>query len=423
MQIEVLSTVFLALALIHSFLTPVFAKVSKKFEPDSIGESFFHLLAEVEVVFGFWAFVFLSIWAAFYDFQSAVQYQESLKMTEPLFVFCIMILASTRPIVTVGRSVLLFFVRFLSRIVPADIKLIQMFVLLGIGPLLGSAITEPAAITILALLLYRMLERSDEKLLYAVLALLFVNISVGGGLTHFAAPPILIVAQKFGWGLTDVFRQIGEVVICATLTNAFLFCLVFKNKIKTQITELKADSYPMPLWVIITHLVFLVLIVMTSHHSNVFMGLFLVFIGLTTVTRKYQDGLKFREAFLVGFFLAGLIVLGSMQKWWLTPVLTVLKDKTLFFVATGLTAITDNAALTYLGSQVEGLSETSKWALVSGALTGGGLTILANAPNPAGFAILSEKFPQKSLNALKLFLAAIVPTTVTIVFFLLFDGF
>lgn len=423
MSIEHLSTVFLAVALIHSFLTPIFAKLSKKFPEGSSSEAFFHLLAEVEVVFGFWAFIFLTTWAAFYGVAPMMAYQQSLQMTEPLFVFCIMILASTRPIVTVARIFLLNVVKFLARLIPADEKVIQMFVLLGIGPLLGSAITEPAAITILALLLYRMLDGVDEKLLYGTLALLFVNISVGGGLTHFAAPPILIVAQKFGWGLKDVFTQIGEAVICATLVNAFLFCLIFKNKIKTQIKKLEVETYAMPKWITITHLVFLVLIVATAHYEKVFMGLFLIFIGLTTVTKKYQDGLKFKEAFLVAFFLAGLIVFGSLQKWWLTPILQAMTDKTLYFVATGLTAITDNAALTYLGSQVEGLSETSKWALVSGALTGGGLTILANAPNPAGFAILSEKFPGQSLNALKLLVAAILPTTVAIIFFMLLGNF
>lgn len=423
MSVEILSTIFLAVALTHSFLTPVFAKISKKFPDDSSGEAFFHLLAEVEVVFGFWAGIFLTVWALLEGPSKVIEYQQSLNMTEPLFVFCIMILASTRPVVTVARQFLLFIVKLLKRVVPADSKIIQLFVLLSFGPMLGSFITEPAAITILALLLYRMLDKADEKLLYGVLALLFVNVSIGGGLTHFAAPPILIVAQKFGWGLKDVFINLGEAVIAAVFTNALVFCFIFKKKIKEQISQLEAEHYPMPLWVTISHLLFMVFVVMTSHYQNVFMSIFLAFIGLTTVTKKYQDGLKFKEAFLVGFFLAGLIVFGSMQKWWLTPILEVISNKTLFFAATGLTAITDNAALTYLGSQVESLTEASKWALVSGAITGGGLTILANAPNPAGFAILSERFPQKSLNALKLLRAALIPTTIAIVYFLVLGAF
>lgn len=423
MSIEVLSTLLLAVALVHSFVTPVFAKLSKKFPEGSSSEAFFHLLAEVEVVFGFWAAIFLTLWALIEGPAAVIGYQQTLNMTEPLFVFCIMILASTRPIVTVARQFLMLIVNVLKRLVPVDQKIIQVFVLLSFGPLLGSFITEPAAITILALLLYRMLDKADETLLYGILALLFVNISIGGGLTHFAAPPILIVAQKFGWGLKDVFINLGEAVICGVFTNALLFCLVFKKKIKAQISSLEAEHYPMPVWVTVTHLLFMLFIVMTSHYQNVFMSLFLAFIGLTTVTKKYQDGLKFREAFLVGFFLAGLIVFGSMQKWWLTPILEVITNKTLFFSAVGLTAITDNAALTYLGSQVESLSEVSKWALVSGAITGGGLTILANAPNPAGFSILASRFPNASLNAMKLLIAAIIPTTVAITYFLILGNF
>lgn len=423
MSIEVLSTIFLALALAHSFATPVFAKISKKFPEGSSREAFFHLLAEVEVVFGFWAAIFLTSWAVLEGPSKVIAYQQSLNMTEPLFVFCIMILASTRPIITVARKFLLSIVHVLNRVVPADEKVIQVFVLLSFGPLLGSLITEPAAITILALLLYRMLDKADETLLYAVLAMLFVNVSIGGGLTHFAAPPILIVAPKFGWGLKEVFINLGEAVICAVFTNALLFCLVFKKKLTAQISKLEAEHYPMPWWVIISHVLIMVFVVMSSHYQNVFMSLFMAFIGLTTVTKKYQDGLKFKEAFLVGFFLAGLIVFGSMQKWWLTPILQAIGDNTLYFAATGLTAITDNAALTYLGSQVESLTNSSKWALVSGAITGGGLTILANAPNPAGFSILSERFPNKSLNAAKLFIAAIAPTTVAIIFFMILGNF
>ncbi len=47
-----------------------------------------------------------------------------------------------------------------------------------------------------------------------------------------------------------------------------------------------------------------------------------------------------------------------------------------------LTAITDNAALTYPGSLIDSMSVEAKYMLVAGAVTGGGLTVIANAPNP-----------------------------------------
>jgi Putative Na+/H+ antiporter len=263
----------------------------------------------------------------------------------------------------------------------------------------------------------------SENFLHAMLALLFVNISVGGGLTHFAAPPILIVASKWGWGLKDVFVNLGEPVLLAVFLNTTIFTYIFRKKIAAELNPLKVDSYPMPLWVVVSHILFLILIVLTAHHAQVFMGLFLIFIGLTSVTKSYQDGLKFKEGFLVAFFLAGLIVFGPFQRWWLEPILTAISEKALYFTATALTAVTDNAALTYLGSQVPQMSEVSRWALVSGAISGGGLSILANAPNPAGFSILSSKFSGQTLNAFKLFLAALPMTVIVMICFVLIGKF
>jgi hypothetical protein len=168
-------------------------------------------------------------------------------------------------------------------------------------------------------------------------------------------------------------------------------------------------------WVTITHLLFLVAIVLTAHHSSMMMGIFLFFLGFTAVAKKYQSGLRFRESLLVAFFLAGLVVFGALQRWWLEPLITQLGSMSLYFAATGLTAITDNAALTYLGAQVPTLSDISKYYLVAGALTGGGLTIIANAPNAAGYSVL-QKFLPDGLKPFSLFLGALIPTIVAILF-------
>lgn len=421
MKIEYIGTIYFVLALLHTFLVSFFAKFSHRFSKGSAAEAFFHLLSEVEIVFGFWAFLFLGTWALIEGFAPVIAYQQSLKLTEPLFIFCIMIIASTRPLITISRKVILLISKYLAKILRLDNLTIQFFTLLTVGPLLGSLITEPAAITITALLLHRMIDESkiDGQLLYAIIGLLFVNISVGGALTHFAAPPILIVAGTWGWTLSDVFSNLGEAAILTVVINTALFIILFKNKIGKMLKVIEADNYRMPHWVTISHLIFLAMIVAAAHYSQVFFGLFLIFIGLVTVTKIYQDDLKFKESLLVAFFLSGLIVFGTFQRWWIEPIILSLDESTLFFGAAGLTAFTDNAALTYLGSQVANLSDLSKWALVAGALSGGGLTILANAPNPAGFTILSSKFPDSSLNAFKLFKAAMLPTLVALVCFYL----
>jgi Na+/H+ antiporter NhaD/arsenite permease-like protein len=142
------------------------------------------------------------------------------------------------------------------------------------------------------------------------------------------------------------------------------------------------------------------------------MGLLLFFLGVTHAYPHHQDRLILKEGLLVAFFLAGLVVLGGQQQWWLQPLLMSMSSDAVFLGATALTAVTDNAALTYLGSLVEGLTDEFKYALVTGAVTGGGLTVIANAPNPAGFAILRGHFDDGAVHPAGLFLAALLPTVV-----------
>ena len=125
-----------------------------------------------------------------------------------------------------------------------------------------------------------------------------------------------------------------------------------------------------------------------------------------------------KEGLMVGFFLAGLVLLGALQKWWLQDFLGSLSPIVLFWGATALTAITDNAALTYLGSLVEGTAEAWRYMLVAGAVTGGGLTVIANAPNPAGFSILKSSFDNETIAPGPLFIAALGPTLVAAALFL-----
>ena len=161
---------------------------------------------------------------------------------------------------------------------------------------------------------------------------------------------------------------------------------------------------------VVLHLVFLGIVVLFAHHPVMFLGVFLFFLGVAQAYERHQDRLILREGLLVGFFLAGLVVMGGQQQWWLQPILLSMSNDAVFFGATILTAFTDNAALTYLGSLVEGLSDGFKYALVAGAVTGGGLTIIANAPNPAGVAMLRGHFEDESINPLGLFLGALPPT-------------
>jgi hypothetical protein len=292
-------------------------------------------------------------------------------------------------------------------------------VVLSVVPLLGSFITEPAAMTLAALMLRDRLYAApiSTRLKYATLGVLFVNISIGGTLTPFAAPPVLMVAATWQWDLAFMASTFGWRAAIAVAVNALLVTALFRRELAGVSATAPAGEAATPLGVRLVHGLFLLGVVVFAHHPAVFMGLFLFFMGYTTAYPQHQDRLILREALLVAFFLAGLVVLGGQQAWWLSPILTGMDASAVFYGATALTALTDNAALTYLGSLVPGLSDEFKVALVAGAVTGGGLTVVANAPNPAGFSILRGRFDGETIAPLGLLAAAAGPTAVSIVAF------
>lgn len=401
-----------AAAITHTFLVKKFQSLARRFRDGSPGENLFHLLGEVEIVFGLWAGIFLVWLALAQGSASAVDYLQSRDFTEAGFVFVILTLCSTRPVLQLASGL----IGVLARAVPLKKPLAFYCVALTAGPLLGSFITEPAAMTVTALILLERYFRvgMSDRLKYATIGLLFVNVSIGGTLTPYAAPPILMVAPKWGWDLPYMLSHFGWKGALATLLSTALVAFRFRAELG-GLRWREEDSETgrrMPFWVSLSHLLFLVLIVLNSHHLVVFIGLFLFFLGLVKVTGEYQRGLKVREGLLVAFFLGGLVVLGGPQRWWLEPLLSQLNALPLYLGSISLTAITDNAALTYLGSQVPGLSEASRYALVAGSVVGGGLTVIANAPNPAGYGILNASFGDDGISPGKLFASAAGPTLI-----------
>lgn len=418
-SIEYVATALFALALLHTFLVSRVEHLSHVY-PSHAG--LLHLFGEVEVVFGLWAAVLVLAITAIDSSQSAITYLESRNYDEPLLVFVLMVIAASRPIIEAAGAIN----DHIARVLPLNPVTARFLVVMSIMPLLGSFITEPAAMTVAALLLREQFLRHDLPIWfkYAVIATLFVNISIGGSLTPFAAPPVLMVAAKWNWDITFMMSQIGWRAIIAVTFNAIVLTWIGQRwlsvlPVDIKVANQKVRSQSVPLSVTLIHIAFLATAVIFHHYPVVFMGLFLFFLGYTAAYPRYQTRLMLREALLVAFFLAGLVVLGGLQAWWLQDLLTGLTPSVLFFSATALTAITDNAAITYLGSLVEGTDAAFRYALVTGALAGGGLTVIANAPNPAGYSLLKDCFPEKTIAASQLFLWALAPTLVAISAFML----
>ncbi|WP_374537102.1 putative Na+/H+ antiporter [Chitinimonas taiwanensis] len=412
--LQIIGAALFAIALLHTFSTKFFEQQAQR-RPNHAG--LWHLLGEVEVVFGFWAMVLMLCMFALQGKAAATHYIDTRNFTEPMFVFAIMVIAGTRPVLQCAT----FCVQAVARFIPLPGKLAHYFVVLALVPLLGSFITEPAAMTLAALMLRdRYLGQAvSTKFKYVTLGVLFVNISIGGTLTPFAAPPVLMVASKWNWDIWFMISTFGWKAGLAVVFNALSATLLFRRELAglPVATATDAAASRVPAVLILVHLLFMLGVVVFAHHPAIFMSLLLFFLGVAHAYERYQDRLILREGLLVAFFLAGLVVLGGQQQWWLQPLLMGMSTDAVYFGATVLTAITDNAALTYLGSLVEGLTPEFQYALVSGAVTGGGLTIIANAPNPAGAAILRDKFEDGAVHPLGLLIAALPPTVVAVLAF------
>lgn len=435
--LPVASGVF-ALAILHAFAAPAIGRalLGPGGRPGLRGR-LGHLLGEVEVAFALWAAValgLLALWpgkglgvAGRYlvggDYAAAVQGLAPAgpsKFLEPLFVFIIMALASARPVLALAGRLLGAVARLFGGSPAA-----HWAVLLTLAPLLGSLITEPAAMTIAALLLARRFfaRGPSESLKYATLALLFVNVSVGGALTSFAAPPIVMVAGRWGWGWAEVAGGFGVgAVATIVLANATLF-LVFRRELlglRPDAEDAREEAAG-PVGLTLLHLALMGAAVagFAAHQALALVGVFLAFLLLRVVTPRWQDPLRLRGPVLVGIFLAGLVVLGGLQAWWIGPALPRFGQTALLVGATVLTAFNDNAAITYLAAQVPALAAPGevaaalRHAVVAGALAGGGLTVIANAPNPAGRSILAPYFGE-GVSPWKLARWALLPTLLAV---------
>ncbi len=412
--VQAIAATLFAVALIHTFAAKQFERLAHRF-PRHAG--LLHLLGEVEVVFGFWAAVLVLTLALAVGGGTALAYAESRNYTEPLFVFVVMVVAASRPVLlTVGALM-----QSLARRAPVPAPLATAWLGLAAVPLLGSLVTEPAAMTIAALMLAPLVFRPElpERVKYLCLGVLFVNVSIGGTLTSYAAPPVLMVAATWQWDSAFMLATFGWKAALAVLVNATACAFVLRRHLAAAPAPAAQAGRPVPKAIVAVHLAVLAGVVLLAHHPVAFLGLFLLFLGFTQAYERHQSPLIVKEALLVAFFLAGLVVLGGLQSWWLQPLVSGLQPLALFAGALGLTAITDNAALTYLGAQIPGISDASKYMLMAGAVAGGGLTVIANAPNPAGVALLRQGFADGSIGAGGLLLGAAGPTLVAAAAFLL----
>ena len=435
---NVVATLLFLGAVVHAVMTHKFTKFAhdlqeeheRKFKAAEVAgrteglsrvsgpSRFFHFLGEVEAVFGIWVVPLVIIMSVMVGHAPMLHYMNhGLHFTEPVFVVLVMAIASTRPILQLAELGLGLVARL-----GGNTPLAWWLSILIAGPLLGSLITEPAAMTICALLLSQKFYalKPSPRLAYGTLGLLFVSISTGGTLTHFAAPPVLMVASKWGWDTPFMLEHFGWRALLGIVMSAAAYFLMFRKELVSlgdgkPLSSRREES--IPLWVTVGHLAFMGFAVFYSHQTVYLVLALLFFLAFVEVTEDFQRNFNLRAPILVGFFLAGLVIHGGLQQWWIAPVLGSLTEVPLFLGAVGLTAFNDNAAITYLCTLVPSFTPSLQYAAVAGAVVGGGLTVIANAPNPAGQSILNKHF-EDGVSVVGLFLGALLPTLLQAAVFL-----
>jgi hypothetical protein len=441
--LNLFATAIFLCAIIHTFSASWFLRVAKRREErdhiswlersKSEGEGepplrfstvLLHYLGELEAVFGLWIVPLIVAITASKGWE-ATKYilEHSVHFNEAVFVVVIMAIAASQPVLYSAERVLSASARLMGGTPAAWWGTILIF-----GPIFGSLITEPAAMTICALLMGQHFYRykPSKVLAYASVGLLFTNISVGGVLTNFAAPPVVMVAAKWNWDTPFMFKTFGWKALGAVCFSTLAYLYLFRREfqaIAKRVPPFDAShpvlEKPVPLGVVLVNLLFMAWTVLNARSPQLVIGGFLFFLAFVDATRHFQRAVALRMPLLVGFFLAGLVVHGTFQAWWIEPLLMRLGEGSLLLSSVFLSAFNDNAAITYLASLVPHFSDDLKYLVLSGAVAAGGLTVLANAPNPAGNALLSRYF-EGGISQVLLFLAAIFPLAVNLMFFVSF---
>ena len=394
----------------------------------SISVQLLYFLAEVELIFALWVIPLFFTIAFFYGWTTALEYINTRDYTEPLFVAVVLSLAATRPILMAAENAIRWCANCLGGSLSA-----WWLTLLILGPLLGSFITEVAAMTLCALLLSHQfyIFKPSLRLSYATIALLFVNVSVGGILTEFASPAVLILAHAWNWTSADMFIQFGWKatmgITIATSLYWFLFRKEFRHLDEKKrrliasefLHKVKEPETPIPKWITVIHMGFITAIVAASHYPAIFLAIFFFFVGFHQATRGHQYPIRLVRPMLIGLFLAGLVIHGGVQGWWVINILNGLSPMGVLGAAIVMTGFNDNAAISYLTALIPDWGAAYKYAVFTGVVAGGGLTVIANAPNPAGYTILERHF-EGGIRPWYLFLGALIPTIILyLIFFFL----
>lgn len=391
-----------------------------------------HVLAEGEGGPPIWTLILFVIGIILIGYENMKGYLESVNIAEPMFVGGMVLVASTKPVLDASERIIMF----LAQKLPLPGLLGFFAVTLTLGPLLGSFITEPAAMVVVVSLVMRQVKgrHLTRRFLYLLLGVICTNVSVGGALTPIAAPAIVVIADSVGWDIAFTMQNFGPKAILTVLTTTTVVVIIpywrtlagmdFHAGMngngdfhKHDLPENKA-AWKKALALSINVGIIGLMIVFSHTPVMMLLTLFLFYI-FHDVFHAYHSPMKFMDGFRVAAFLYGILALGTLQRWWIEPLIHELDDGTLYFSIAGLTTIMDNALLTYLVSLVEGIEQSLLILIVWAALAAGGALLPANAPNPIAKVEMQTIFPNQEPSMVQWFINALPSTIIALVIGLL----
>ena len=435
-----LATGIFLVAILHTFMAPRFARLAHRVQQGrderararspSLRAEALHFLGEVEVVFGLWAVVLLAAIAAYTGWETAKHYlNDTVNYTEPLFVVVIMALASTRPVVGFAERALRPRGRRRRR---------------HAGRVVGD---DPDHRSAARLVHHR--TGGDDDLRAAARA------PVLRSATQSHAPQVrdarAAVRQRLDRRHADAFRRaagadggapvgVGHAVHAATLRLArgrsrsscrrWSYFVVFRRELQAlaarpagrrrgaarrgrgrarRCCRFRRGSTAV-------HVAFMAWTVVNAHYPALFVGGFLFFLGFARATAPTRARRAARRRCSSASSSPAWSSMAGCRAGGLRRCSASLSELPLFVGATVLTAFNDNALITYLATLVPEPRHELKLAVVQGAVTGGGLTVIANAPNPAGQALLGAFLRRRDLSA-RAARRGLVPTLIAVVIF------
>ncbi|WP_213357473.1 putative Na+/H+ antiporter [Chlamydiifrater phoenicopteri] len=421
-----------SLSLVHMFLTPYFYKVCENYahkkmvypeqrEKYGVLSELFKILSRVELVFILWSAPLFFWFLITEGTRLSIAYFSSRNYIFPFFVVVIVLFIESRPIVYLGERLLSKIANF-GKKSPAA----WWWTILLVSPFITPLIKETGTMVLACVLLVAKFFpfSPSKKFSYATAGLLFSNVSIGGMLFPITSRAVFLINSKLRWSAVFVLKYFSWKAFLAILVSTTIYYLIFRKEFQAFPSTIpsRKTSEAVPWWVVVVHILFLVAVIFVRHIPVILVGVVLTFLGFRALTIMYQSPISFTKVGMVGLFFSGLILFGDLQEWWVLALMEKVSYEGHMIISFIMSMFLDNALVNYLIFKLPSANDCYHYLAISGAMSAGGLTLMANVPNIIGYLLLRPSFKVRSVSLVWLFVAALPPAVISALIFWAFKN-